>query len=104
MLKVFLGEYFDDLLSEHDGVIETSRNTVDLLNKGTISDAEAEEAAKAVQKLLIHVANCDGLAILSKRLSSKDFEKLSEKFIASREANVPMLEWTEKIRQEKSNS
>ncbi|MFW9874149.1 MAG: hemerythrin domain-containing protein [Candidatus Thorarchaeota archaeon] len=98
VMKTFLGEYVDDLISEHDGVIETARNTVKLLNKKTLTEKEGKKAAEAAQKLLIHVSNCDGLAILTERLSSEELEGLGEKYSIAREANIPMLEWAEKIR------
>lgn len=97
-LKVFLGEYVDQLLEEHDGVIETARTCVELLEKDTLTDEEAEQAANAARALLIHVSNCDGLAILSERLSPKELGELGEKLAAAREAGVSLLDWAEKIR------
>ncbi len=32
-LRVFLGEYVDELLKEHDGVIETARSCAELLER-----------------------------------------------------------------------
>lgn len=97
-LRVFLGEYVDQLLKEHDGVIETAVGCAKLLQKDTLTDAEAKQAAHAARALLVHVSNCDGLAILSERLKKKELEELAEKFVASRKAGVGLLEWAEKIR------
>ncbi len=98
-LKVFLGEYVDQLLREHDGVIDTARKCAELLQKDTLTDEEAEEAANAARALLIHVSNCDGLAILSERLSADELNVLGEKFAAAREAGVSLLDWAATIRQ-----
>lgn len=98
-LRVFLGEYVDQLLSEHDGVIETARNCAKLLKKDSLSDEEAEQAANAAIALLIHVSNCDGLAILTERLSPRELEELGEKFAEAREAGVSLLDWAEEIRE-----
>lgn len=97
-LRVFLGEYVDQLLSEHDGVINTALACANLLKNDTLTDEEAHQAADAARKLLVHVSNCDGLAILSERLKKKEINALAEKFAASRKAGVPLLEWAEKIR------
>lgn len=97
-LKVFLGEYVEQLLLEHDGVINTAVTCANLLKKDTLTDEEAHQAADAARKLLVHVSNCDGLAILSERLKKKEIDCLAEKFAASRKAGVPLLEWAEKIR------
>lgn len=98
-LRVFLGEYVDQLLEEHDGVIDTARKCAELLAKDSLTDEEAEQAAHAARALLVHVSNCDGLAILSERLASDKLDELGEKFASARKANVPLLEWAEKIRQ-----
>lgn len=98
-LRIFLGEYVDELLSEHDGVIDTAKKCAELLAKDSLTDEEAEQAAHAARALLVHVSNCDGLAILSERLDPAELDELGEKFAAARKANVPLLEWAGKIRQ-----
>lgn len=97
-LKVFLGEYVDQLLSEHNGVINTAKNCAELLQKDILTDKEAKEAANAARLLLIHVSNCDGLAILSERFGKKELDDLRKKFAASREAGVSLLDWARDIR------
>lgn len=97
-LRVFLGEYVDQLVQEHDGVIDTARACAELLQKDTLTDEESEQAANAARALLIHVSNCDGLAILSERLKPEELGVLGEKFTAAREAGVPLLDWAESIR------
>ncbi len=97
-LRVFLGEYVDELLKEHDGVIETARSCAELLEKESLTDEEAKEAAHAARTLLVHVSNCDGLAILSERLKPEELDDLGEKFKGAREAGVPLLQWAETIR------
>lgn len=97
-LKKYLGEYVDQLISEHDGVVDTARACVQLLEKDTLTDEEAEEAANAARALLIHVSNCDGLAILSERFDPKELKDLADRFIAARKASVSLLDWAEKIR------
>ena len=97
-LRAFLGEYVDDLFDEHDGVIATAKACAELLGKDSLTDEEAEEAKKAAMAILIHVSNCDGLAILSERISSEELDALGEKFAKAREAGVPLLEWADTIR------
>lgn len=97
-LRVLLGEYVDQLLKEHDGVIATARSCADLLKKDSLTDGEAKQAATAARTLLIHVSNCDGLSILSERLSKKEIDNLSEKLADARKAGVPLLDWAETIR------
>lgn len=98
-LRIFLGEYVDQLIEEHDGVIETAKSCLGLLEKGSLTDEEAAEAVDATRKLLIHVSNCDGLAILTERLTPEELDDLGEKYTASREAGIPLLEWADTLRQ-----
>ncbi len=97
-LRKFLGEYVDQLLSEHNNVIDTARTCAELLQKDSLTDQEAEDAKKAAMALLVHVSNCDGLAILSERFSKEELDELGRKFEEAREAGVPLLEWAENIR------
>ena len=97
-LRRFLGEYVDDLLKEHDSAIETARACAELLSKDELTEEEAREAEKKAMALLVHVSNCDGLAILSERLDQKELEELAERFADARQKGVPLLEWAEKIR------
>ena len=97
-LRVFLGEYVDQLLKEHDGVIATARSCAELLKKDSLTGEEAKQAVSAARALLIHVSNCDGLSILSERLNKKEIDTLSEKLAAARKAGVPLLDWSETIR------
>ena len=97
-LRKFLGEYVDQLIKEHDGVIDTARACAELLQKDSLNEKEAQEASHAARALLIHVSNCDGLAILSERLSKEELEDLGEKFDQARKKGVALLDWAANIR------
>lgn len=97
-LKFFLGEYVDQLLKEHDSAIETARTCARLLQKDKLTDKEAEQAANAARAILIHVSNCDGLAILSERLEPQELKELGERLAEARKEKVSLLDWAEKIR------
>ena len=86
------------MLKEHDGVIDTARACTELLKKDTLTDEETKQAAGAARELLVHVSNCDGLAILTERLKPEELDQLSEKFAYAREAGIPLLEWSETVR------
>ncbi len=97
-LRKFLGEYVDKLLEEHDTAISSAKELAELLSKEDISDEEAKKAASRVRGLLVHVSNCDGLAILAERLSEEEIKDLEKTFSEFRSEGVPLLEWAEKIR------
>lgn len=97
-LRQFLGEYVDQLIEEHDGAINTASTAAKLLAKPTLSSEEAAAAAKAARALLVHVSNCDGLNILTERLSPEQIDRLAEHYHEAREAGVPLLQWADTIR------
>lgn len=97
-MRQFLGDYVDELLTEHDDVIETARTAAKLLEKDSMTDTEAESAITATRSLLVHVSNCDGLAILSERLHEEDLARLNDAFDETRAAAVPLFEWADTLR------
>jgi hypothetical protein len=97
-LRKFLGDYVDDLMDEHDGAIDTARACADLLSKDSLTDEEAGAARDAAMKLLIHVSNCDGLAILSERFDKEALTRLGTEFAKLREEGVTLLDWAASIR------
>ena len=102
-LRRFLGEYVDTLLKEHDGAISAARELAELIKRGQISDEDAKKAANKTRALLVHVSNCDGLAILAERLDEEEIKELNEKFQRIKEERVPLLDWAERIRKKESS-
>jgi hypothetical protein len=98
-LREYLGEYVDQLLTEHDGVIRTARACAELLQKDELSPEERSQGARAARALLVHVSNCDGLAIISERLSPEKVSELSARLEECRRQGVPLLEWAATIRE-----
>lgn len=97
-LRKFLGEYVDQLLSEHNKVIATAQACASLLAKDSLNDREAEDARKAAMELLVHVSNCDGLAILSERFTKKELDALGDDLADARKKGVALLDWAATIR------
>lgn len=100
-LRTLLGEYVDTLVKEHDNVIDTAKVCASLLAKDTLTDQESQDATNAAMQMLIHVSNCDGLAILSERFTQQQIDNLGSRFDEARTAGVPLLTWAETIRKNK---
>jgi hemerythrin len=98
LMKEYLGEYVDQLITEHDNVIETAKVCAELLAKDDLTDEESASAQKAAMAMLIHVSNCDGLAILSERIDQKELDALGDRFAEAREKGIGLLEWADTIR------
>lgn len=97
-LRVFLGEYVDQLLKENEGVITTARSCSGLLKKDCLTSEEINQLATLARILLIHVSNCEGLSILSEKLDKKIIDNLSKNLSVARMFDVPLLDWAEIIR------
>ncbi|GBC75491.1 hypothetical protein HRbin06_00809 [archaeon HR06] len=97
-LKVFLGEYIDKLLKDHDGAIKTAKDLISLIEKGKISKEEGKEAAKITKSLLVHVSDCEGLAIIAERLSKNEIDKITERLLEARREGISLIDWADKIR------
>ncbi len=102
-MRRFLGEYVDSLLNEHDGAINAARELVELIERGSIDDETARDAANRTRALLVHVSNCDGIAILAERLDKEEIEDLGKKFQRIREEGVTLLDWAETIRNKRGS-
>lgn len=100
-LRTLLGEYVDTLVKEHDNVIDTAKVCASLLSKDSLTDQESQDATNAAMQMLIHVSNCDGLAILSERFTQQQIDDLGTRFEEARAAGVPLLTWAETIRKNK---
>jgi hemerythrin len=103
-LRKYLGEYVDSLYKEHDSVIKTAKVCASLLAKDTLTDKESEHATNAAMQMLIHVSNCDGLAILSERFNSGEMDELAKSFGKARQAGVTLLEWADTIRKQQKKA
>jgi hypothetical protein len=101
LLKKFFGEeYYNRLLEEHDRVIKAAKQIAEVLGKGSITSEEADRLVKIIQnEILPHPITCSGLEIFMEKLSQEELDKLAENIIASRKADVPLLEWAESIRE-----
>ncbi len=97
-LRQFLGEYVDKLLSEHDDAIGKANGLAELLQKDELTQDEAAAAIAGVSSLLIHVSDCDGLAIIMEKVSDHELGLVADKITSCREANVPLLKWAREIR------
>ncbi|MBI2854600.1 MAG: hemerythrin domain-containing protein [Chloroflexi bacterium] len=97
-LREFLGEYVDQLIKEHDGVVATAKVAVSLLARPELTPEERATVAKAARNLLVHVTNCDGLNILAERFSSEKLRALAGRYQSARDAGVGLLTWADTIR------
>lgn len=102
-LERFFGkEYFEYLLGVHDRIIRTAKELAGLLGKGEITEEEAERLPGLVRtQVLPHPIECEGLTLFADRLTKDEINRIADNLEASQKADIPLLEWAEKVRARK---
>ncbi len=102
-LKKFFGEeYYQYLLKAHDRVIAAAKKIAEILGKGAIAEDEAKMLVSVIRsEILPHPIECEGLTLLTDRLSKEELRIIAKNIELSRNENVPLLEWAETIRDKK---
>lgn len=98
-LRPFFSEYVDKLYSDHDGAIATAQWLVALVNQPSISPTQAIDGRRRALDLLIHVSDCQGLAIIMERMPQPDLDYIGERMGAARAEGKTLLDWAASIRQ-----
>lgn len=103
-LQRFFGkEYYEYLLGVHDRIIRAGRELAAVLGTGQITAAQAEKLPNVIRtQVLTHPVECEGLGLFAERLPKRELDKIAANLEQCRKANVPLLEWADKIRQRKA--
>jgi hypothetical protein len=103
LMKRFYGEeYYSRLLDEHDRVIRAARKLAETLGKGEITPEEADELVRVIQnEIMPHPITCSGLEIFMERLTREELDKIGESLVAARKEGLPLLEWSQTVRERK---
>jgi hypothetical protein len=99
LVEIFGSEYVAELLRAHDGAIAGARRLVELSRRGTLADAEVEEAVQIIRKVLPHVSDCDGLSIMVERLPEPKVRSILAARDVSRADGLSLFEWAEQVRE-----
>lgn len=98
-LRPFFSEYVDKLYTDHDGAIVTARWLVDLVSQPSISPEQAIDGRRRALDLLIHVSDCQGLAIIMERMPQSDLDYIGERMVAARAEGKTLLDWAASVRE-----
>ncbi len=100
-LRPILEDYVDSLIEDHDGAIATARKLAEIVQKDTLTDADAQEGRQGVLSILPHVSDCDGLSVFMESIQKvhpEEIEQIAHKIEECREAGLPLLEWADTVR------
>lgn len=98
-LRPFFSDYVDKLYRDHDGAIATARTLAGLVSQENLTPEQAEEGRRRALELLIHVSDCQGLAIIMERMPQSDLDFIAERIVAARAEGRTLLDWADQVRQ-----
>lgn len=102
LAKFFGQEYYEYLLGVHDRIIRSAKVLAGILGDSDIGDGEAAKLADIVRnEILPHPIECDGLTLLTEKLSAAELDAIAANLEASRQAGIPLLEWADTVRDRK---
>ncbi len=97
-LRPILGEYVDQLIQAHDGIIDTARQAAALVQKPALSEEDAQAGILGVMTIIPHVSDCDGLIIMLEKLEAAELSKIARNIQECRQAGLSLLDWADKVR------
>ncbi len=98
-VKLFGRQYLEYLLGVHDRIVKRGKELATILAKGEITEEESETLPEVIRNdVLPHPIECDGITLLTSRLSKDDLERMAEDLERCRKEGIPLLEWAETIK------
>ena len=97
-----LGEpYITKLIADHDLAIAKANKLKSIIKKKEHSEDDYLEGINLVRSILPHVSDCEGLTIMVEKLSKEKVNTIIYSMDSSKKQNIPLLAWSEKLRDRK---
>ncbi len=97
-LKPILGRYVDRMIEDHDGAIALAKQLVQIVGKDSFSSEDVKTGVDAVQAILPHVSDCDGLLIFVETFDRPALNRINTNIDECRAAGLPLLDWADTVR------
>lgn len=98
LTEIFGEEYIEKLLGDHDQAIGIAKRLVELARKEHLTEEDVAEAVSLIRKVLPHVSDCDGLSIMTEKLSEDKIKSILDTRESSLKAGLDLIKWAESIR------
>ena len=96
-LAVLFGDtYVERMLADHDRAFTVAGTLMEIASKPEITDADVDAGNAAIQDLLPHVTDCDGLVLAIEVLPRDAQQRIFEARHRSLAEGVSMMEWGER--------
>lgn len=98
LVHIFGEPYINKLLTDHDLAITRAKKLKTIIEKEKQAEGDYLEGINLVRAILPHVSDCEGLTIMVEKLPKEKVDAIINSMINSREQNIPLLRWSEKLR------
>jgi len=98
LIQFFGKKKVKELVEEHDEAIEAARTLADLTQQDSLSEAERQEALRALPTMMVHVSDCDGLVVYLEKADEEVFEDIQKSIETAHEQDLTLTEYADTIR------
>lgn len=98
LIPFFGEEKVKELVAEHDEAIEAAETLAELTSKDSLTEAEKQEALRALPDIMVHVSDCDGLTVYLEKADAEVFEAIEESMEEANEQGLTLTEYDETVR------
>jgi len=70
----------------------------DLTSRDSLTEAEKQEALRALPNIMVHVSDCDGLTVYLEKADDEVFEDIKESMEEANEQGLTLTEYDETVR------
>ncbi|WP_277543590.1 hemerythrin domain-containing protein [Haloarcula laminariae] len=98
LIPFFGEEKVKELVAEHDEAIEAAETLAELTGQDSLSEAEKQEALRALPNIMVHVSDCDGLTVYLEKADDAVFEDIAQSMDEASEQGLTLTEYDRTVR------
>jgi len=98
LIPFFGEEKVKELVAEHDEAIEAAETLAELTSQNDLTEAEKQEALRALPDIMVHVSDCDGLTVYLEKADEDVFEEIEASMKEANEQGLTLTEYDETVR------
>lgn len=95
---IFVEEYIEKLLGDHDRAIGIAIKLVEIAEKEPLTSDDVAKAVQLIRRVLPHVSNCDGLSIMTETFPDEEIKMVLDRRESANQAGLDLLTWADQVR------
>jgi len=98
LIQFFGEEKVKELVAEHDEAIEAAETLAEITAQDSLTEAEKQEALRALPDIMVHVSDCDGLTVYLEKADDEVFEDIADSMDEANEQGLTLTEYDQTVR------